>query len=101
MFDSVAIDEVGGYFHVWADATTAWVHSVMVYHGFGVGITGYLDGRKIGTDTEKQAKSRKTGSGNLVIGKRNLIGEHYATASVDEIKMYNQQLTQQEICAMY
>ena len=103
MFDSYSIREVDGYFYVRAGTTTGWVHGVMVYHGVGQGITVYQDGRKIETDAVKTVEaSRPTGSGNLVIGKRNPHGvDRYATASVDEIKMYNRQLTQQEFCEMY
>ena len=74
----------------------------MVYHGVGVGITVYQDGREIGTDTEKVVLSKPAGNGQVVIGRRNNGAmHHYASVSVDEIKFYNRQLTQQEISNMY
>ena len=74
----------------------------MAYHGAGQGITAYVDGTQIGRDTGKISSSKNTGDGWVSVGKRTVAGGgHYVSASVDEIKFYNRQLTQQEICDMY
>ena len=74
----------------------------MVYHGVGVGITVYYDGRVIGTDTEKEGLSKPAGNGQVVIGKRySGKGDEHATVSIDEIKFYNKALSPEEIGNMY
>ena len=74
----------------------------MVYHGVGVGITIYQDGREIATTTTMIAESKPTGNGQVVIGKRTgRFGDRYTSVSVDEIKFYNRQLSEQEISDMY
>ena len=79
-----------------------WVHSVMVYHEAGQGISVYHDGSKIGTDTDKASKSTVAGSGRVEIGRRVLPGgTYYASTYVDEIKLYNRELSENEIQDMY
>ena len=74
----------------------------MVYHGVGQGITGYVGGSHIGTETSKRAANKETGTGQVVIGKREFpSGPTYTSASVGELKMYNRQLSQEEIANMY
>ena len=74
----------------------------MVYHGAGQGITVYHDGSKIGTDTDKTSFSSIAGNGRVEIGRRVLLsGAYYASTYVDEIKMYNKQLSESEIQNMY
>ena len=74
----------------------------MVYHGTGQGISVYHDGSKIGTDTDKTSVSTIGGSGRVEIGRRVLPGgTYYASTYVDEIKMYNRQLSENEIQDMY
>ena len=72
----------------------------MVYHGVGQGITVYHDGTEVGTDTEKALLPPKPmGNGQVLIGQRQ--GNRYLSVSVDEIKLYNRQLSQEEIGNMY
>ena len=74
----------------------------MVYHGYEQGITVYHDGIKIGTDTVKASSSTIAGNGRVEIGRRVLTSStYYASTYVDEIKMYNRQLTENEIQNMY
>ena len=102
LFNRYAIDESDGHYIVYSGTTAGWVHCVMVYHGFGVGITVYQDESKIGNDTSKGVSYTPTGNGQVVIGRRNGgEGNRYTSASVDEIKLCNRQLTQQEISNMY
>ena len=97
-----AIDESDGHYIVYSGTTTGWVHSVMVYHGVGQGITVYQYGSQIGKDTSKNPEFKPRGNGQVLIGKRNGGGgNRYTSASVDDIKLYNRQLTQQEISNMY
>ena len=69
-----------------------------MYHGDGQGITAYHDGTKIGTDTDKNTGNKIGGNGRVVIGRRVITsGAYYASTYVDEIKMYNRQLSENEI----
>ena len=72
----------------------------MVYHGVGQGITGYVEGREIETDTEITPGPKERGTGWVVIGWREVYRRIYASAFVDEIKMYSRQLSQEEIANM-
>ena len=78
---------------------TGWVHAVLAYHGVNQGITAYQDGREIGNTMTRQSVDRIAGNGEVVIGRR--LGSQYASAFVDEIKMYNRQLSQEEVTNMY
>ena len=71
----------------------------MVYHGVLMGITAYQDGVNIGTTTAKTLLSSKPrGDGRVEIGRRALHGgPFYASTYVDEVKMYNRQLSESEI----
>ena len=72
----------------------------MVYHGVAQGITAYHDGAEVGTKTEKAFYGDKSnGNGQVLIGKR--YGGPHISISVDEIKFYNRQLSEQEIGNMY
>ena len=97
------MDENNGWYAITGTSTTGWVHAVMVYHGLGNGFTAYEGGEQIGADLDiTNANASPSGNGWVYIGKR-FAGatDKFATASVDDIKMYNHQLTQQEICGMY
>ena len=97
-----AIDQPNGNYVVETAKPTGWVHAVMVYHGVEKGITAYQDGIKVGTDTSRNPFSRPSGNGEVVIGRRvGLSDTFYASAYVDEIKMYNRQLSQEELANMY
>ena len=71
----------------------------MVYHGEGMGITAYQDGSLIQNEASKVMLdgTKPTGNGNTIIGKR----ERYISMLLDEVKMYNRQLSQNEIQNMY
>ena len=74
----------------------------MVYLGVEQGITVYHDGSQVGTDTSREAATRISGNGEVVIGRRaGLYNTLYASAYVDEIKLYNRQLSEDEITNMY
>ena len=75
---------------------------MMVYHGVGQGITAYQDGSLLGNDMSREVGSKTSGNGEVVIGRRaGLYNTLYASALLDEIKMYNRQLSQEEISNMY
>ena len=101
LFYRYAIDEPDWVFIITTDISSGgWVHAVMVYHGVGQGITVYHDGREIGTNLEGGfLGSKPKGNGQVLIGKRG--AGHYTSVSVDEIKLYNRQLSQEEIGNMY
>ena len=71
----------------------------MVYHGAGTGITANQDGMNIGTTTAKTSLSSKPrGDGRVEIGRRvQAGGPFYASTYVDEVKMYNRQLSESKI----
>ena len=93
------IDEADGYYLVSTSTLNQWVHGVMVYHGEGLGITVYQDGRLIQNQPSKVTVdgTKPTGNGNTIVGKR----ERYVSMLLDEVKMYNRQLSQGEIQNMY
>ena len=75
----------------------------MVYHGTGSGITVYQDGIRVGTSTVKgsDSVSKPRGDGRVFIGKRVTTGDQrYTSVLVDEVKMYNSQLSEDEICKL-
>ena len=81
---------------------TGLVHAVMVYHGVEQGITAYQDGSLVGTDMSRSQFSRPGGNGEVLIGRRvSMSGTFYASAYLDEIKLYNRQLSEEEIANMY
>ena len=98
------IDETVGYYIVgMIPKSSGWVHSVMVYHGTGSGITVYQDGIRVGTSTVKMDGStvKRSGDGRVFIGKRVATGsQRYTSVLVDEVKMYNRQLSEDEICKL-
>ena len=74
----------------------------MVYHGLGQGITVYHDGTEVGSDTSRASGSRVQGNGDLFIGRRlGQSGSLHAAVYVDELKLYNRQLSVDEISRMY
>ena len=102
LFDRYTIDGPSGYYVVDASVSQTWVHIVMVYHGLNQGMTVYHDSTHIGTTSQILGVGHQRGDGGLVVGKRDKgTGDLYSSVSVDEIKLYNRQLTQEEICGMY
>ena len=78
----------------------------MVYHGVGQSISAYHDGVYMGDQNFRKNSAQigtlVRGNGQVVIGKR----QHptfalHSTADVDKVKMYNRQLSAQEIENMY
>ena len=88
-----------GYYRISTEVSNQWIHGVMMYHGTGKGITVYEGGVIIGLTTSKieVIGSKPIGNGYTVIGKR----EMFITMHLDEIKMYNRQLSVDEIQNMY
>ena len=71
---------------------------MMVYHGVGQGITVNYNGIEGGSDTSRVSASRVLGNGDLFIGRRlDQSGPLYASVYVDELKLYNRQLSEDEI----
>ena len=93
------IDEADWYYLIATSTLNQWVHGVMIYHGEGLGITAYQDGSLIQTQASKVVVdgTKPRGNGNTIIGKR----ERYVSMFLDEVKMYNRQLSLEEIQKMY
>ena len=74
----------------------------MVYHGTRSGITVYQDGTEVGRSTVKEGVgSKPSGDGSVFIGRRvTLGGTFYGSVYVDEVKMYNRELSENEICKL-
>ena len=66
----MVIDEIDGWYSVDAPKPSGWAYVAMVYHGVGQGITLYVDGSQIGTDTEITPGPKESGTGRVVIGWR-------------------------------
>ena len=92
-----------GFFQVQHDRPTGWFHLAMVFHGpnEGEGITVYHDGVQVASDTTKWPYSfppYRPGDGTFVIGRFYTDrGEDYSSVEVDELTLWNRNLTQQEI----
>ena len=59
------------------------------------------DGIEVGRDKTREPRNRNGGNGHMLIGRRKIggsVGPRYASVYVDEIKMYNRQLSEEEIC---
>ena len=96
------IEESNGYYGVTTHTSSEWKHIVMVYLGTGTGIIVYQDGIHVGTDTVKTNRGfRSMADGRVFVGLR-VTGDYqrYASAYVDEIKMYNEQFSEEEIYKM-
>ena len=97
------LDESDGSYQVSSPVSTNWVHIVMVYHGVGGGITCYEDGIQVVAAHTKDSTSPPVGNGIVVIGRR-IQGNNaarYASTHVDDLKFYNYQLSEDEICKLY
>ena len=93
-FQAYIIDEADGFYVATISMSNEWTHIVMVYVGTGSGIIVYHDGIEVGRDTHKETYATiSSGSGRLFID--------MSITFVDEVKMYNRQLSVQEICKMY
>ena len=99
----MVIDETDGWYGTGIQKPSGWVHIAMVYHGVRQGITGYVDGSQIGTGTSINPGHGGMGTGQVVIGRRVFSeeGPRYASVQVDELRMYNRQLSKEEIANMY
>ena len=90
-------------FELTVPSSTEWFHSVMVFQADS-GIIVYHDEIEVGRDKTREPRNRNGGNGHMLIGRRKIggsVGPRYATVYVGEIKMYNRQLSEEEICKMY
>ena len=72
----------------------------LVYHGpnNGQGITVYQDGTQVEHDDTRYNQLYTRGSGSMVIGRKYTFkDDHYTSVAVDELTMWNRQLSVQEI----
>ena len=80
--------------------TSGWFHVALVYHGpnDGEGITVYHDGTQVEHDDTRYNRSYTTGPGSMVIGRKYTNrDDYYTSVVVDELTMWNRQLSVQEI----
>ena len=97
------IDQPSGGLTIVTNLPTGWVHAVLIYHGEVEGTTLYHDKAKVGSQTSLLfAQPMNEGTGIVFIGRRiDWSRSVYSSVYVDELKMYNRQLSQEEITDMY
>ena len=92
-----------GYFRVHDDPPTGWTHVVLNYIGANDeddGIVIFIDGEKVGSETDKIlfSESLPTGDGRIVVGRKHTDGNWgYASVQVDELIFFNQSLTREKV----
>ena len=89
-----------GFFRARLDPITGWFHLVVVYLGpnNGQGLVVYINGTQERRKTTKHDDSRQPSNGQLVIGKKTTNGDYfYSSVAVDELTLWNRQLTAQEV----
>ena len=83
-------------------AESDWFHLAVVYHGSEEGFTLYLDSALYGTNGYMMEGVWQQGSGKLEIGGTKYNGiEKYNSVCADELKMWNRELSEVEIRALY
>ena len=96
------IDQPSGGLTIVTSLPTGWVHAVLIYHGEVEGTTLYHDKAKVGSQTSLFAQPMNKGTGIVFIGRRiDWSRSLYSSVYVDELKMYNRQLSQDDISRMY
>ena len=92
-----------GWFQVYSSEPSGWTHIVLNFIGpdNGQGIRIYYDGEQTGSDNTKNVHAFQSGDSRVVVG-RQFIDEddHYASVDVDELILFNQALTDQNILDM-
>ena len=79
---------------------SGWFHVVVNFLGpnDGEGIRVYKDGADVGNETTIYSKTYTQGDGRLVVGRYYTDQDlHYAGAQVDELILFNQALSPEEI----
>ena len=96
---------VGGHFYVYKlPSSLVWTHVVLNYIGpedDTQGIRVYFNGALEDTDTHKSGTQKQPGDGRLVFGRQHSdADEDYASVGVDELLLFNQKLTDEEILSL-
>ena len=93
-----------GFFVVTVGIMPGWFHLVLVYLGQnnGQGLVVYVNGTKEETDTITYCGANDPGNGELVIGRRYTdLGRNYTSVAVDELTLWNRELSAKEIKNLY
>ena len=78
-----------------------WFHAVLICHGPQDGISVYHDTTQVGMSM-KYGRSTTPGTGQTLIGARDILASpYYTSVAVDEVKMWNRQISENEIENMY
>ena len=80
-----------------------WTHIVLNYIGpnDGQGITIYINGTEVGSDTSKSAGPYSAGDGRIVVGRLFTDSDKwYSSVQVDELSFFNCHLSPAEISAL-
>ena len=78
-----------------------WFHAVVIYQGPQDVFTVYHDTTQVGTSTN-YGRGASKGTGQMLIGAMAIEGApKYSSVAVDEVKMWNRQISEDEINNMY
>ena len=99
------IQVLDGIFMAGADISDDWTHVVMNFIGpkDGQGIEGYADGILWFTDYSPGSATFYPGDGRIVMGRTytdNSIDSYYANYDLDELFIFNEKLSEDEILAL-
>ena len=81
-----------------------WFHLVVVYLGpnNGQGLVVYVNGTREGRDKTMYGGANQPGNGELIIGRKYTDwDDKYASVAVDEMTLWNRELSAQEIENLY
>ena len=89
-------------FTVSTPGKNVWFHTVMVYNGPKKGITIHIDGKSVGTQTDRGTRKYDENVRQVVIGRRSSDeDDDYVSALVDEVMFWDKRLTNEESMYTY
>ena len=93
-----------GTFRVAQSRPTGWTHIVLNYIGpnGGQGISVFINGVQVVSETTKQGGSRSAGDGRIVVGRRYTDRDwDYASVVADELIYFNAALKSDDVQLIY
>ena len=87
-----------GHFKTFVTKPSGWFHVVLNFIGPNDGIRAYHDGVEVGSNTNIHGNSKHNGDRRIVIGRYFVkSGVTYSSIQVDELLLFDQMLTDDEI----
>ena len=92
-----------GFFSVDVAPVTGWFHLAVVYLGpnDGQGLIVYVNRTKVKKCAQRSNRGTSPGNGQLVIGNKLIGSDDYSSVAVDELTLWNRELSDQEIEDLY